>query len=369
MSSSTTLIRVKRRRSQSPADALLVHLGAKRPRGEGDAVLGAEATAPEASSKKIFRFAATVTDPFKASDDKSLCQIVGDKEIEVKQQQTPIKSKPLIRTPLKEKTRHTQNIHDSQKETLESSRSESRFKVVSTRRNLDSNEEKLFHLLDLVQEDEEKQPVEKADAKSSSGIDKISCNGVELTVAEKPKLEYVYDVYYYTQPKDLPSMLEIDSPDSIDQIEKVDSQTADEIYRLEMNDLVNYQDDRDFEAFEEDSDSNDEGNWRNEYPDEDDDDFSDYDEFGVTGGRGRAALADQDGDSDLDQRFGKMGVRGDDGEDLSSDGEDELVYSRTFERDANLHGTDYAKYKHKILARDHYFETKSTSEEEEEEEF
>ena len=43
---------------------------------------------------------------------------------------------------------------DKQKETLESSRSESRFKVVATRRNLDVDElddDNLFHLLDIVQ--------------------------------------------------------------------------------------------------------------------------------------------------------------------------------------------------------------------------
>ena len=45
------------------------------------------------------------------------------------------------------------------------------------------------------------------------------------------------------------------------------------------------QDDRDFEAFGEDSDSNDENNWRNEYPEDDDDDVcsDDYDEFGYCG--------------------------------------------------------------------------------------
>jgi hypothetical protein len=42
------------------------------------------------------------------------------------------------------------------------------------------------------------------------------------------------------------------------------------------------QDDRDLEAFGEDSDSNDESNWRNEYPDDDEEEVvsDDYDEFG-----------------------------------------------------------------------------------------
>jgi hypothetical protein len=35
-------------------------------------------------------------------------------------------------------------------------------------------------------------------------------------------------------------------------------------------------------------------------------------------------------------------------------------------QDANLHGADYAKYKAKILARDYYFEERSASETDEE---
>ncbi len=34
-------------------------------------------------------------------------------------------------------------------------------------------------------------------------------------------------------------------------------------------------------------------------------------------------------------------------------------------QDANLHGTDYARYKQKILARDYYFEERSASESDE----
>ncbi len=103
---STTLIRVKRRRSQSPAEALLVHLAAKRPRGEGDvgASAGASAAAavtPDAGPQtKLFRFATTVTDPDKAADEKSLCEIVENKVSEQKLV-TPSRSKKPGRTPVK----------------------------------------------------------------------------------------------------------------------------------------------------------------------------------------------------------------------------------------------------------------------------
>ena len=105
---STTLIRVKRRRSQSPAEALLVHLAAKRPRGDGDVVgSSAEASAAAATpdsvpQTKLFRFATTVTDPAKAADEKSLCEIVGNKVSEQKLD-TPSRSKKPGRTPVKVK--------------------------------------------------------------------------------------------------------------------------------------------------------------------------------------------------------------------------------------------------------------------------
>jgi len=47
--------------------------------------------------------------------------------------------------------------------------------------------------------------------------------------------------------------------------------------------------------------------------------------------------------------------------DLSSDEDDEVVFSRTFERDADLHGTDYARYKRRVL-RENFYEEKSSSE-------
>ncbi len=96
---STTLIRVKRRRSQSPAEALLVHLAAKRPRGEVDQAQGAAALTPESGPKtKIFRFATTLTDPEKAGNDQVLRELVGNKVSEQKLE-TPIKKSS--RTPIK----------------------------------------------------------------------------------------------------------------------------------------------------------------------------------------------------------------------------------------------------------------------------
>lgn len=99
--SGTTLIRVKRRRSQSPAEALLVHLASKRPRGEADSTPGASASSPGTEQRaKIFRFAATLTDPEKASDEKSLVEAVG-KRVKL---ETPAKTAKNVRTSAKVKS-------------------------------------------------------------------------------------------------------------------------------------------------------------------------------------------------------------------------------------------------------------------------
>ena len=101
---STTLIRVKRRRSQSPAEALLVHLAPKRPREDGKSE-ASEAGHESEPKSKIFRFATTVTDPEKAADEKSLCQFVGNKVSEQKLE-TPVRTTKHSRTPVKVNFQH-----------------------------------------------------------------------------------------------------------------------------------------------------------------------------------------------------------------------------------------------------------------------
>ena len=126
------------------------------------------------------------------------------------------KHKPLPASKLAEK----------QKETLESSRSESRFKVVGGRRNIDVdelNDDNLFHLLDIVQEDWNVEPkvVSIGEQTSKSYVDKISCNGIELDVEKsKDVSEFVYDVYFHhrNHGNKTTGEIEICSPESIDQV-------------------------------------------------------------------------------------------------------------------------------------------------------
>ncbi|XP_023233989.1 probable RNA polymerase II nuclear localization protein SLC7A6OS [Centruroides sculpturatus] len=97
--------------------------------------------------------------------------------------------------------------------------------------------------------------------------DRITCNGLPLLKSEE--IEYVYDLYY--------------SPDA-----DFDSQAIENVVSIKgctlENDLVYPDGDDDDQCFDDD-DSNDEDNWRNDYPEEDPlfernlDYFGDYDEI------------------------------------------------------------------------------------------
>jgi hypothetical protein len=148
----------------------------------------------------------------------------------------------------KHKPAEASKIVEKQKEKLESVRSESRFKVVGGRRNLDVdelNDDNLFHLLDIFQEDWSAEP-KAASIGEVTPVDKISCNGVELDI-EKSKdfTEFVYDVYFHHRHhSNKTGEIEICTPESIDQvgcselriaglqIKKSSNQIHDQIYRL-----------------------------------------------------------------------------------------------------------------------------------------
>ena len=89
------------------------------------------------------------------------------------------------------------------------------------------------------------------------------------------------------------------------------------------------------EDFGNDSDSNDEDHWANDYPDEDE-------------------FSDDEDDDDLDLDFEKFHIHHGNAEVASStdesdvDEEEEFTHSRN-ELDANLHGTSYAKWKREML--------------------
>eukprot|EP00093_Oithona_nana_P012372 12372.XXX_151876_153046_1 [CDS] Oithona nana genome sequencing. len=186
--------------------------------------------------------------------------------------------------------------------------------------------------------------VEKAVKK----VEEITCNGVPLVkLAEE---EYVYDVY--TMQSDAFSSTDSDNSfvGDFDKMDIVD------ISFLDCRDMDTENDYR--EDFGNDSDSNDEDHWANDYPDEDE--FSSHDED-------EAYYRDDDLDLDFEKkqlldelhkrqrelfhiRHGNAEVASS-AEESDLDEEEDLIHSRSanFERDANLHGTSYAKWKREML--------------------
>lgn len=247
----------------------------------------------------------------------------------------------------------TSSIEQSKTEISEK-REDKRFKLVSIKREIKLNEledwpdsgvqtpqveknetsNNLFHIYDLVSEDIDKD-VESEGRTVPAGQEKISCNGVEMireyvsapVSADKSDSAYVYDLYYTgDDPEDLTDF-DDSLLDGLVSIQPFNS-GEDLWYDATRSDEFKYDDD---------IDSNDEDNDRNEYPDEDDEDCS-YLGYG-------------DDDFDLDMRVKGLALGGSEDErgDLSSDEEDQLLYTRTFKKDSENHGAAYARFKHKMM--------------------
>jgi hypothetical protein len=320
---STPILRVKRRRSQSPAGALVLHLSAKR-RKETDLKTAQNVDSPS-SKEAVFKFAATLENP------SDTIKGVLDKSERIKND--PKQVKRILEPSSKQRT--------SKQESLSS---EKRYKVISALRGFDPNvspdekeeSDRLFRLVDIIKDD---MPEDTKSNENVENVDQITCNGVPLVkLAEE---EYVYDVY--TMQNDAFSSTESDR-----------SLVADDFDALDIMD-VRYLDCRDLEPeadaaawradIGEDSDSNDEDHWKNDYPDENDDELDDdADE--------ERFYRDDDLDLDFEKfhlKHGNVAVASDD----SSDDDEELVFttSADFEQDANLHGASYARFKRKIIAQ------------------
>ncbi|XP_024411940.2 probable RNA polymerase II nuclear localization protein SLC7A6OS [Desmodus rotundus] len=251
----TAVLRVKRKRSAEPAEALV--LAYKRLRS--DAVeSGAQKTTPEglekAAENNVFQLLATV-----------------------RSQEDPVQ--PLLRAALRPSQGSQQRIRRDLRSSLREIRQEGRYRVVSSRRpsnipsdglesedlrrNLEADDSAGFQLLDLIHEEGDPETAAAVSCKASDP-DVILCNSVELirerlTVSEdgpgvrhqeEQKDDYVYDIYY----------LETATPGWIENILSVQP------YSQEWE-LVN--DDQEPEdIYEDEDDENSENNWRNEYPEE-----------------------------------------------------------------------------------------------------
>ncbi|XP_004431819.1 PREDICTED: probable RNA polymerase II nuclear localization protein SLC7A6OS [Ceratotherium simum simum] len=260
----TAVLRVKRKRSAEPAEALV--LACKRLRS-GPVESAAQKTPPEglerAAESNVFQLVATV-----------------------RSQEEPVQ--PLVRAALRPSQGSQQRIRRDLRASAQEIRREGRYRVVSSRRswgipsgglesedapgNLEDAEDAGFQLFDLVHEEGDLEAAAAVSGKTSDP-DVILCNSVELirerlTISEdgprvghqeEQKDDYVYDIYY----------LEMATPGWIDNILSVQP------YSQEWE-LVN-DDQQPEDIYEDEDDENSENNWRNEYPEEEEEN-SDGDE-------------------------------------------------------------------------------------------
>ena len=333
MSPTPTLLRVKRRKNEDPLDVLVLS-AKKRKTCDSD----------EAGNIKILKLATTVD----AEDDtKSNLKIAETVNKLIAKKSYP-NFEELRQQYKKHITHHKDSPAKEVKEKLVESRQEHKYRIISQKRSLkiedledwpqeDSKaddtkdtgpgDKELFHLYDVVSDHD---PVKKTEKEP----EKISCNGVEMirefVDAQKVEEDYgfVYDVYYTDH-------LGADSGDFDDSL--LDNLVSIHPFNSGHGfDYGEYRDDPEEFKYEDDEDSNDECNDRNDYPDEDYDD-----EDGYYGGYG-------DDDDDLGTGVAGLGLCDSDG-DLSSDDDDQLLYTRSFEQDEAASGSAYARFKQKML--------------------
>ena len=137
---STPVLRVKRRRSQSPAGALLLHLSAKRRKQQDDLNLGSDKS-PSPKKEAVFKFTATI----ESNDHDSLKSALGKA---AKEDRLKITDPKLVKRLAKSKESPT-------KKKVDTPGSEKRYKIISNKRGIDVDHEKeeserLFKLVDVI---------------------------------------------------------------------------------------------------------------------------------------------------------------------------------------------------------------------------
>ncbi|KAM5263601.1 putative RNA polymerase II nuclear localization protein SLC7A6OS [Ctenodactylus gundi] len=250
----TAVLRVKRKCSAEPAEALL--LACKRLRS-GEVEPATQKTPEDlekAAENNVFQLVATL-----------------------RSQEEPVQ--PFVRAALRPSLGSRQRIRRDLRASAREVRKEGRYRVVSSHRasgssgslesecapgNSEAAENAGFQLLDLVHEEEDSETHASGSSRTSDP-DVILCNSVELirerlTISEDgPRVgnqeeqkhdDYVYDIY----------CLEMATPGWIENILSVQP------YSQEWE-LVN-DDQQPDDIYEDEDDENSENNWRNEYPEE-----------------------------------------------------------------------------------------------------
>lgn len=258
------ILRIKRKRSADPADILLVSHAFKKAFTDEDHKLSSD---EHNSVQRVFRLAGTVS---KKNDETISQEIL-----------TKLSSSDRHKSKVKVNTRNeltVDAINAKLRETKKLARQTSRYKVVSKHRNdvEDDDEDtdevdaamqemmKLYQLYDVVLDEAQSRSVadEKESEKEDIDPNAILCNSVKM-IREKLKIDegpknnldilendYVYDVYC--------------AEDNYGALSEVL-----DIVHLNESQLVTEASDEELDLYEDDDDSNDESNWRNDYPDED----------------------------------------------------------------------------------------------------
>jgi len=329
------LLRVKRLKTQQPSSMLVL---SARKRKASDTFDDADKT-DVGSDIKILKLAATL--PVQQDGDKLTATV--NKILKEKEKSTPSHSMQELKERYKKSVSAKNSPIHQVKENAKLARMEGRFKLVSQKRaiNIEELEEwpedhkdgketvedttregdSLYRLYDVVGEenDGDKKPADH---------DKVSCNGVEMIreYVTKQDDDYVYDLYY--------------SGHDVQETEDFDDSLLDGLVSIQpfiTGDDFLYDEYRDEFKYDDDEDSNDEDNVKNEYPDEDDEEDSSYFGYG-------------EDDLDMDMRVKGLGLNSDEEKsDLSSDEEDQLLYTRAFDEDASRHGRAYAQFKQKMV--------------------
>jgi len=332
-----TLLRVKRLRTADPSEMIVIK-AKKRRAEEGE---GRE------EDFKILKLAATVDEKGDSSKlNEAVTKMLAKKTAPRSYQELKERYKKSCRSVTKEPA-----LKDKE------AREEQRFRLVAQKRAItledleDWGEEEeeeakegsppvregreLFKLYDVVGE------ADPAEAKREQvGGDKVMCNGVELVRefigSNQGAVEssYVYDVYYTDGVEEGRDEGDFDDSllDGLFSIQPFNGGDCELMYE-------EYGEGRK-DCFGEDVDSNDEDNSGNEYPDEEE---NSSDEDGSYGG-----YCDEDGLTSGVRGLG-LGYSSGDEPNSESDAEDELVFTRSFDEDANRHGAAYARFKQNIL--------------------
>ncbi|XP_041648143.1 probable RNA polymerase II nuclear localization protein SLC7A6OS [Cheilinus undulatus] len=282
MDPNTTILRVKRKRGTDPADALL--LACKRIR-------------PESSQSP----GETVPEPKEAEIENSVFKLVATVATQDAPVQTQVRQalhRPRIAHPLRPSTNSKQRIVGDLRSTKWSTRREERYRILSNLRTgvSSQNEQQTpktdtsegaqesgkehqkclglgeIQVVDLVHEDVEEQ--DKSSGKMLSDPEVILCNNTKmlresLSLSEErlgeehreQDADYVYDLYYQ----------ETVTPGWIQDILSVRAYVDEGEL---VPDVVVHEE----EVYEDEDDENEEGNWRNDYPDEESGTDSDREE-------------------------------------------------------------------------------------------